>query len=67
MPVTTQIDALAARVGESLSKREWLAVTQERIDAFAAATGDRQWIRSGGGRPVCVAQVLYRVDEEEPS
>jgi acyl dehydratase len=154
MPVTTQIDALATRVGESLGKSDWLAMTQERVDAFAAATGDRQWIhtdpdraaatpfggtiahgyftlalapgllaqvlpldefatalnygldrlrfpaplpvgdlvrmdarldvvdpipggaalsltltfeRSGGGRPVCVAQALYRVYEEEPS
>lgn len=31
-------------VGEELGPTGWLEVTQERIDAFAHATGDRQWI-----------------------
>ena len=30
--------------GEELGVSEWVAVTQERIDLFADATGDRQWI-----------------------
>jgi acyl dehydratase len=154
MLATTDIDALATHVGESLGASDWVAVTQETVDAFAAATGDHQWIhtdpdraagspfggtiahgyltlalapvllaqvlplddfamavnygldhlrfpaplpvgehvrmharldgiqriaggaalslgltfeRSGGGKPVCVAQALYRVYEEEPS
>jgi acyl dehydratase len=46
MTVTTQIDRLATRVGESLGRSEWFAVTQERVDAFAAVTGDRQWIHT---------------------
>jgi acyl dehydratase len=29
---------------EPLATSEWMEVTQERIDAFAEATGDRQWI-----------------------
>ena len=31
-------------VGAHLGYGEWLEVTQERIDAFAEATGDHQWI-----------------------
>lgn len=33
-------------VGVELGPTEWLEVTQERIDAFAAATGDPQWIHT---------------------
>ena len=35
---------LEAMVGRELGLSDWLVVTQERIDAFAAATEDRQWI-----------------------
>jgi acyl dehydratase len=38
------IDELRAKVGEELGVSEWHEVTQERIDAFADATGDHQWI-----------------------
>lgn len=31
-------------VGVELGPTSWLAMTQERIDAFAAATDDPQWI-----------------------
>jgi acyl dehydratase len=31
-------------VGRELGASGWVAVDQERIDAFAACTGDRQWI-----------------------
>lgn len=31
-------------VGVELGPTAWIEVTQERIDAFAAATGDPQWI-----------------------
>jgi len=31
-------------VGQELGKSDWVAITQERIDTFAEATGDRQWI-----------------------
>ena len=31
-------------VGEDLGPTEWLEVTQQRVDAFADATGDHQWI-----------------------
>ncbi|HWS62121.1 MAG TPA: MaoC family dehydratase [Steroidobacteraceae bacterium] len=35
---------LSAFVGRELGVSEWTAVDQRRIDAFAACTGDRQWI-----------------------
>lgn len=36
-------DVLAA-VGEDVGPGSWVELTQQRVDAFAAATGDRQWI-----------------------
>jgi acyl dehydratase len=38
------VEALRAAVGERLGASEWLAVDQKRIDLFAEATGDDQWI-----------------------
>ncbi len=35
---------LAATAGEPLADSDWVSVDQDRIDAFAAATGDQQWI-----------------------
>ncbi|MEO6604541.1 MAG: MaoC family dehydratase [Aeromicrobium sp.] len=35
---------ISEAAGEELGVSEWVAVTQERIDLFADATGDRQWI-----------------------
>ena len=30
--------------GQEIGVTDWVAIAQERIDQFAAATGDRQWI-----------------------
>jgi acyl dehydratase len=38
------LDTLRPLFGAEIAVGEWLAVDQARIDAFAAATGDRQWI-----------------------
>src|SRR5262245_45094961 len=38
------IDEVKAAVGQHLGYSDWLEITQERIDQFAEATGDRQWI-----------------------
>ena len=35
---------LAAAVGQHLGYSDWLEITQERVDRFADATGDHQWI-----------------------
>lgn len=37
-------DELTAAVGEHLGFSDWVLVDQARIDAFADATGDHQWI-----------------------
>ena len=38
------IDVAVRRIGEEIAVSDWLEVTQERIDQFADATDDRQWI-----------------------
>lgn len=38
------IEGLKAAVGEHLGYSEYLEVTQERVNTFADATGDHQWI-----------------------
>jgi len=35
---------LQALVGQDIGTSEWLAIDQARIDRFAEATGDHQWI-----------------------
>jgi acyl dehydratase len=42
--VVSGIDWLKERVGTEVASTDWVTVSQERIDAFAAATGDDQWI-----------------------
>ncbi len=37
-------DELTAAVGEHLGHSDWVLIDQTRIDAFADATGDHQWI-----------------------
>jgi len=41
---------LPALVGQELGVSDWLTVDQARIDAFAEATGDHQWIHVDAGR-----------------
>jgi acyl dehydratase len=38
------IEDLRTRVGQEIVVSEWLEMTQARIDHFAEATGDHQWI-----------------------
>src|SRR6187401_3265758 len=40
----TGLDELRTLVGEHLGYSDYLEITQERVDAFADATGDHQWI-----------------------
>jgi acyl dehydratase len=42
------VAALTARVGEEIGVGDWFEVTQERVDAFADATLDHQWIHRAG-------------------
>jgi acyl dehydratase len=38
------VDSVKAAVGEHLGYSDWLEITQERVNQFAEATGDFQWI-----------------------
>lgn len=40
----TPFETLSALVGEELGVSDWFEITQDRIDAFADATEDHQWI-----------------------
>jgi acyl dehydratase len=44
MRVFSGVEELKGAVGESLGSSDWLSVDQKRIDQFADATGDHQWI-----------------------
>jgi acyl dehydratase len=44
MKIFEKISDLQSLVGQELGVSEWLIVTQERINQFADATGDHQWI-----------------------
>src|SRR5437764_6667750 len=45
MPIAS-LDEIRTRVGEEIGVSSWLMVGQERIDAFAEATEDRQFIHT---------------------
>ncbi|WP_293784225.1 MaoC family dehydratase [uncultured Aeromicrobium sp.] len=42
--VFESLEDFKAAAGEELGTSDWLTVTQERINTFADATGDHQWI-----------------------
>ena len=42
--IDVDVRTIGSRVGEEIAVSGWLEVTQARIDQFAEATGDRQWI-----------------------
>ncbi|NLG55143.1 MAG: MaoC family dehydratase [Rhodococcus sp.] len=44
MLVLSGIDEVEGAVGKSLGPSEWLEITQERVNLFADATDDHQWI-----------------------
>ncbi|OPF70510.1 dehydratase [Streptomyces antioxidans] len=52
--IFTSPDELRSAVGEELGPSDWLEIDQKRVDLFADATGDHQWIhvdpeRAAGG------------------
>jgi acyl dehydratase len=54
MKVFNGVDELAAAAGSQLGPTDWLPVEQERVNQFADATDDHQWIhvdpeRAAGG------------------
>ncbi|NNH70446.1 MaoC family dehydratase [Nocardia uniformis] len=46
MQVFANVHEFAAAAGTSLGTTEWLDIDQKRIDTFAEATGDHQWIHT---------------------
>ena len=50
MIVHLPFTSLADRAGTEIGVSDWLPITQERIDQFANATGDRQWIHVDASR-----------------
>lgn len=50
-------EALKALVGQEMGITDWLTIDQRRIDLFAEASGDRQWIHVDAAR--CRAESPY--------
>ena len=48
--VISAIDELRSLVGQQVSESDWFEVSQSRIDAFADATLDHQWIHVDSAR-----------------
>ena len=44
MTLSSSLEELPGKVGESLGTSDWIEITQDRINAFADCTGDHQWI-----------------------
>ena len=44
MIVFDGLKQIEAAIGTHIGFSEWMEITQERVDAFADATGDHQWI-----------------------
>jgi len=44
MTETLTLEKLQESVGKEIGLSEWMEITQERINAFAECTEDRQWI-----------------------
>ncbi|HJQ77890.1 MAG TPA: MaoC family dehydratase [Acidimicrobiia bacterium] len=42
--MTEVVENLQGRIGEEIGVSDWWEITQERVDAFAEATGDHQFI-----------------------
>ena len=55
MPVTS-LDEIRGRVGQAVGVSSWLTIDQQRIDEFADATGDRQFIHTD---PKAAAQTPF--------
>ncbi|MFL6732522.1 MAG: MaoC family dehydratase [Sphingomicrobium sp.] len=55
MPIES-LDAIQARTGQEIGVSSWLTVEQARIDAFADATEDRQFIHTD---PAAAAQTPF--------
>jgi acyl dehydratase len=48
--VVNGLDEITALAGTDLGRTGWMEVTQERVNTFADATGDHQWIHVDAAR-----------------
>ncbi len=55
MPIAS-LDQIRAQIGRDIGTSDWITVTQDRIDQFADATEDRQFIHVD---PVAAAQTPF--------
>ncbi|MGN6783213.1 MAG: MaoC family dehydratase [Marmoricola sp.] len=44
MRVFTTFEEIEAAAGQEIGSSDWVEITQDRVDRFADATGDHQWI-----------------------
>ena len=56
MRVFSTFEEIEAAAGEEIGTTDWVEIDQDRVDQFADATGDHQWIHvdveQAAGRPV---------------
>jgi acyl dehydratase len=44
-PITVDgVEGIKSLIGKDLGKSDWIEITQEKVNTFADATGDHQWI-----------------------
>src|SRR5438874_10836756 len=48
--ITVDVGTLRDKVGQEIAVSDWLEMTQARINQFADATGDHQWIHVDAAR-----------------
>ncbi|MBB6590900.1 MaoC family dehydratase [Ralstonia solanacearum] len=44
MRIIESLDALRELIGQEVAVSDWMEITQQQVNQFAEATGDRQWI-----------------------
>jgi len=52
MRVFSTLEEIEAASGEEIGISDWVGISQDRVDQFAEASGDHQWIhvgQTGGG------------------
>ena len=49
-PLKISLSEMKGRVGDEIAVTDWFPITQERVQQFADATGDHQWIHIDAAR-----------------
>jgi acyl dehydratase len=60
MLTTTPLDSLEARTGTVLGASDYVTISQDTVDAFAAVTGARQRIHADGYLTLALAPALLK-------